>query len=286
MQRNNEQPPIGPEIIYSAHSPLQTPRRFLRDIRADGRIVYHVGWQLFIRQLTVQMRQNLLGYVWMLLPPVVTGLVWIYLGKSRIFEGVNSTIPYPVYVLSGLFFWQSFVEALSCPLQQLQQARPTIAKVRVPHEAFVVAGLGTVVFNTLIRLVLLGIVLAFFQIPLHPTLLLLPLGLGLLIVFGLGLGCLLAPAGLLYADIASALPVVLNLWFLITPVVYEPPASVAWLIVWNPVTPLLTTTRNWLLTGALAPAPGFTLVSAGACLLLLLSWLLYRLARPHLIVRL
>lgn len=274
------------DSTYSAHSPLLTPRRFLRDIRDDLRVVYHISWQLFVRNLNVQLRQNLLGYVWMLLPPLVTGLVWIYLGKARVINGLTSSVPYPVFVLTGLFFWQSFVEALTCPLQQLQLARPTIAKVRVPHEAFVVAGLGTVLFNTSIRLLILAVVLLTFQMPVYSTMLLVPLGLALLIVFGLGLGYLLAPAGLLYADIGSALPVVINLWFLITPVVYSPPASVAHIIAWNPVTPLLSTTRDWLLTGSVVPTPGFTLVAIGACLLLLISWLLYRLAKPHLIVRL
>ncbi|MCK8491283.1 ABC transporter permease [Spirosoma sp. RP8] len=274
------------ETIYSAHSPLLTPRRFLGEIKADMRIVYHVGWQLFVRNLKVQVRQNLLGYVWMVLPPLVTGLVWMYLGQAKVLKGLTSSVPYPVFVLTGLFLWQGFVEALNCPLQQLQQARSTISKVRVPHEAFIVAGLGAVLFNSTVRMLILLIVLIGFQMPWHATMLLAPLGLAVLVIFGLGLGYLLAPVGLLYADIANALPVVINLWFLITPIVYSPPASMASIIAWNPVTPLLTTTRDWLLMGAVQPSTGFTLVALGSCLLLLTSWLLYRLAKPHLIVRL
>lgn len=274
------------DIIYSSHSPLLTPRRFLSDIRDDLRVVYHISWQLFVRNLKVQVRQNLLGYVWILFPTLITGLVWIYLGKVRVINGLTSSISYPVFVLTGLFFWQSFVEALNCPLQQLQLARSTIAKVRVPHEAFVMAGLGMVLFNTLIRLLLLTVILLIFQMQVHLTVLLIPLGLGLIIVFGLGLGYLLAPIGLLYADVTSALPVVVNLWFLITPIVYNPPASIAHLIAWNPITPLLSTTRDWLLTGKAVPTSGFAIVALGSCLLLVGSWLLYRLARPHLIVRL
>ena len=141
-------------------------------------------------------------------------------------------------------------------------------------------------FNSLIRLLILSVVLVWFGVPWHATLLLVPLGLATLLGFGLALGCLVAPLGMLYGDIANALPVVLNLWFLITPVVYTPPASVAPIIRLNPVAPLLTTTRNWLLTGEWPPAPGFALVAVGAGGLLAASWLLYRLAKPHLIVRL
>lgn len=274
------------ETTYSAQSPLSTPRRFARDLRDDLRIVAHVGWRLFRRNLRVQVRQNLLGYVWMLLPALVSGLVWIYLGRVRILNWQESTLPYPVFVLTGLFLWQGFVEALNCPLQHLQSARSTLTKVRVPHEAFVLAGFGTVLLNMAIRLLILGGVMLWFGIPWHPTLLYVPIGLAMLLLFGLALGWLLAPVGLLYADIANALPVVLNLWFLLTPVVYTAPASVARFLTLNPITPLLTTTRNWLLTGQGAPAPHFGLIACAAVGLFVLSWLTYRLAQPHLIVRL
>jgi lipopolysaccharide transport system permease protein len=82
-----------------------------------------------------------------------------------------------------------------------------------------------VVFNSLLRLsVLLGLML-WFGVPLTGTLALVPLGLAALLTLGLALGWLLALLGLLYADVAQALPVALNLWFLLTPVVYSPPPA-------------------------------------------------------------
>jgi lipopolysaccharide transport system permease protein len=221
----------------------------------------------------------------MLLPPLVTGLVWIYLGNLKVLNLENLPVPYPVYVLTGLFFWQSFVEALNCPLQQLQGARGTLSKVRIPHEAFIIAGFASVILNLIIRLAILVIVLIFFKVPFHNTMLLVPFSLGALLLFGIAFGWLIAPLGMLYADVNNALQVLIGIWFLITPVVYTPPASVAGIIALNPVTPLLTTTRNWLLTGQLTPAPGFALVIVVTGSVLAGGWLIYRLARPHLVVR-
>lgn len=273
------------ETIYTSQSPLLTPRVFLRDVRADLGVVYRIGWQLFVRNLKVQVRQSLLGYAWLLLPSLVTGLVWIFLGRSRVLNVASGDVPYPAFVLAGVFLWQGFVEALNCPLQQLSNAKATLAKVRVPHEAFVAAGTAVVVFNSLLRLLVLLALMLWFGVPFTSSLALVPLGLGALLVLGLALGWLLALLGLLYADVAQALPVVLNLWFLITPVVYSPPASFAKLFNLNPVTPLLTTTRNWLLAGPAAPAPGFWLVAGLAGVALFASWLAYRFATPHLIAR-
>lgn len=274
------------ETIYSPHSPLHSPGIFMREVAHDLRLVLHIGWQLFRRNLRVQVRQNMLGYFWMLLPPILTGITWTYLGKNHIIRGYDATAaPYPAFVLTGLFIWQSFVEALNCPLQQLQGARSTIAKVNVPHEAFIVAGLGGVLFNQLIRMLILAAVLVWYHIPWHATLLV-PLGLGILLVFGLAIGWLLTPVSMLYADVSSALSMVLGFWFLITPIVYTPPSAASWVSALNPVTPLLSTIRNWVLTGEAAPVVGFGPVAVLAVVLLASSWLAYRLAKPHLVVRL
>ena len=274
------------ETIYTPQSPLHTPRLFAREVAHDMRLVHHIGWQLFRRNLKVQIRQNMLGYFWMLLPSILTGITWTYLGKNHIIQGYDATAaPYPAYVLTGLFIWQGFVDALNCPLQQLQGARGTIAKVKVPHEAFIVAGLGMVLFNQTIRMLILAIVLVWFHIPWHVSLLLVPVGLAILLVFGLALGWLLTPVSMLYADISNALSMVLGFWFLITPIVYTPPSSATWITALNPVTPLLTTIRNWVLTGEVAPVAGFGPVAVLAAILLVSSWVIYRLAKPHLVVR-
>lgn len=273
------------ETIYSSQPALHAPRAFLRQVRADARVVYHIGGQLFVRNLKVQVRQSLLGYAWMLLPPLVAALVWIFLGRARIVNVQTQGVPYPVFVLAGVFLWQGFVEALNCPLQQLTTAKATLAKVRVPHEAFVAAGMGVVAFNTALRLLVLLGAMLWFRVPLTATLALVPLGLAALLGLGLALGWLVALLGLLYTDVANALAVGLNLWFLITPVVYALPVGYARFLNINPVTPLLLTTRHWLLAGAVAPAPGFWLVSALTGLAFFTNWLAYRLAQPHLIAR-
>lgn len=275
------------ETIYTPHSPLQTPRHFLREVGQDLRLVHHIGWQLFRRNLRVQVRQNMLGYFWILLPAILTGITWTYLGKNHIIKGYDATtVPYPAYVLTGLFIWQGFVDALNCPLQQLQGARSTIAKVKVPHEAFIAAGLGMVLFNQTIRMLILAVVLVWFHIPWHASLLLVPGGLAILLMFGLALGWLLTPVSMLYADVSNALSMVLGFWFLITPIVYTPPSSATWITALNPITPLLTTIRNWVLTGEVAPVAGFGPVAVLAAILLASSWVIYRLAKPHLVVRL
>ena len=255
-------------------------------MRDDARVVYHIGLQLFIRNLKVQARQSALGYAWLLLPPLVAALVWTFLGRAQVLNAQTGPIPYPVFVMAGVFLWQGFVEALNCPLQQLVAAKATLAKVRVPHEAFVTAGMGVVIFTSGLRMLILLGAMLWFKVPLTATLALAPLGLAALLGLGLALGWLVALLGLLYADVTNALAVGMNLWFLITPVVYTLPAKYAAWLSFNPGTPLLLTTRNWLLAGGAVPVPGFWVVLGLTSIAFFGNWLAYRLAQPHHIARL
>jgi lipopolysaccharide transport system permease protein len=104
---------------------------------------------------------------------------------------------------------------------------------------------------------------------------------------GFAIGILLTPAGLLYSDIQQVIPIAATLFMFLTPVLYPPPrfGVAAVLARWNPLTPLITTTRDWLTLGSTNDLVGFMVVSISGVCLLFVSWLLYRLALPHIISR-
>jgi lipopolysaccharide transport system permease protein len=276
------------ETIYSSESRLRSPHRFLRDTIGDLHASREVAWHLFARTLRSQYRQSFLGYIWIALPPVATMLLWMYLNWSKTLAIGATAIPYPVYVLTGTMLWQVFVDALYCPLNQLGASRALITKVRLPHEAILLSGLGVLLFNFLVRFAILLVALLVFHCPLTWGLLLAPFGLVILVLLGLSIGLVLAPVGLLYQDISMGLTVIMGFAFFITPIVYPVPTKwpASLLATVNPVTPALETTRNWIALGPVAPAAGFYVVSAATLLLFVLAWLAYRLATPHLIARL
>lgn len=149
------------------------------------------------------------------------------------------------------------------------------------------AGIGEVLFNFAIRMLLLIAVFVWFGLPLPDTILLVPFGLFSLVCLGLMIGIILTPLGVLYADVGRAVMFATLLWFFLTPVVYPMPRQGigAFLATWNPVSPLLLTTREWMTTGMSSQLPGFIVVSLISFILLLFGWLLYRIAMPHIIAR-
>jgi ABC-type multidrug transport system fused ATPase/permease subunit len=164
----------------------------------------------------------------------------------------------------GTIIWQTFVDALNSPLRTVNAARSMLTRINFPREAILLSGLMQVGFTFLVRLVLLiAVFVAFALEPAATT----PLFfVGMLSVVGTGfmLGLILTPFGILYSDVSHSLPIASTFLLLVTPVLYPVPASGFGAIVsaLNPLTPLVTTTRDWLTTGTVAHLGGFIVVSA------------------------
>jgi len=274
-------------VRYSSASSLRSPRRFIAEAFSDLRNAWEPAKHLFLKNLRSQHRQSALGYAWLLLPPLVSALVWTALNYSGVISVGETKVPYPLYVLIGTMFWSVFVEALKCPLTDLKNARDILGKVRMPHEAVIIAGLGTVLFNFLIRALLVGAGFLFYGSGPGWTLILTPLALLSLVLLGLAVGLWLAPVGLLYDDVNRAVDLLLGFGFLVTPVVYPVPKvwPASLITDFNPLVPLLLTGRRWLQGFELPPAPGFVAVTLVSLAALIAGWIFYRVARPHIVSR-
>jgi lipopolysaccharide transport system permease protein len=243
---------------------------------------------MWSRGLQARHRQSLLGYAWLPAPALALALTWVYLDRAGLVRFGDTGIPYLAYVLTGVLLFQAFTEALQAPLRRLTEARHVLTKARLPHEAWLAAAALDVVFNLLVRLVVVAVVLAAAGTSLRAEILLAPLGMAALLALGFAIGLAIVPVGLLYEDIGQALTLVAGFWFFLTPVVYPWPTQLTGdtLVAVNPVTPVLVTTRAWLTGAAGAEPVQLAAVGAGAIALLVAAWIVYRLARPHLVARL
>jgi len=281
---------ILPEVIYTPEAELRRPGRLLGSMLSDLLASRELTGRLFVRNISAQYRQSFLGYLWAFLPPIATTLTFVFLNNQNIMElspNDNGGLPYAVYVLVGTLLWQTFVDALNSPLKALNQSRLMLAKINFPRETLIIAGMGEVLFNVIIRFVLVVVVYLWFGLTLPTTAWLAPLGILSLLGLGLVFGLLLAPIGVLYQDVQKTIALFISLWFFLTPVIYPPPTTWPASVVakLNPVSPLLVTTREMLTTGSLTQLPGFLIISVTSVMVLLFAWVLYRLAMPRLIER-
>lgn len=273
--------------VYTPESPLRHPMAMVRHMFADLRLSGDLAWRLAVRDISAQYRQTSLGLAWAFLSPVMSTIVWMFLNSTGVVAISTTDLPYPVYVFAGTMLWQVFGEALQMPNQQVNAAKPMLSKVNFPKEAIILSGVIQVLFNAIIRVVLLVIALLIYGIAPAWTLLLVPVGVLSLVLAGTAMGLLLAPVGALYQDVSRGMSVLVQFWMYVTPVVFPLPESgwTATLIRLNPLTPLIMTGRSWLAGIPSGLLPQFAWISGAMLAVLLLAWILYWVSMPILIER-
>lgn len=276
-----------PVTVYTPESALRHPGQMLRAMFRDLLASRELAWRLFVRDISAHYRQSMLGYMWAFLPPIVSTFTFVLLNQTGILKTGKMALPYPVYVMIGTLLWQVFADAVNSPIKTVTAAKTMLAKINFPREAILLSGILEVLFNFVIRLVLLIGVFVYFGISPPATAPLAIAGVFALLCLGFMIGILLTPFGMLYTDVGQALAMLLSFWMLITPVVYTPPTSgmLAWLTRLNPVSPLIVTTREWLAVGPASNLSSALCVFLANLVLLFAGWVLYRLAMPILVER-
>jgi lipopolysaccharide transport system permease protein len=276
-----------PRVVYTPDSLLRRPGQLFRQMWHDLLASRELAWRLMVRDISAQYRQSVLGLFWAFIPPIAMAVGFTLASESNILRPGITDIPYPAYVMFSTSLWQTFVEAINGPVQAVTVAKPMLARVNFPREAIVLAKLGEVCFNFGIKLFLIAALFLIYRISVNWTVILAPVALIHLIFLGTLIGTLLSPLAVLYQDVGKGLAMVTGFWLFLTPVVYPVPTQGTFgtLIGFNPVTPLLVTTRELATTGVLSQVTGFWIVSGITLVGLLLTWIVFRLSIPYVIER-
>lgn len=276
-----------PVVVYTPASSLQSPTRMAREMWRDLKASRQLAWRLMVRDISARYRGSLLGILWAFLPPVATALVFVVLNNWKVINIGTTDIPYPAFVMFGTILWGLFTASINAPLNAVSSSKSILARINFPREALILSGIGQILFDFCIKLLILAAVFVIFRAPLTWGVLLTPFAILMLILLGITLGLLLTPIGTLYADVSAALSTVTSLWFFITPVVYPLPQRwpFSLLSILNPVSPLLSGARDLATKGTLDNPILFLIVSVLTLVILIFAWILYRLSMPILIER-
>ncbi len=276
-----------PSIVYTPESQMRSPIKLVKAMWKDLSNSKELAWRLFMRDFSARYRQSFLGVFWTVLPALISGLVFIILQANNVVNFGNVDIPYPVFAIIGTTLWQIFSECINAPLKAVQSCKSMLTKINFPREALIVAALYEIVFSIGIKSVVVLAVMCFFNMHLGIGLLLSIPVLMALVLLGMGLGLFLTPIGMLYSDIGSALGVLIQFWFFVTPVVYPPPQSFPYSMIatLNPVSPLLTGARDLMTKGLIVDVTPFIIICCCSVIGFFVSWIIYRVAMPIIIER-
>ncbi len=228
----------------------------LKEIWVYRELLYFFSW----RDLKVRYKQTMIGALWAIIQPFVAMVIF-----SVFFGGLakipSDNVPYPIFVYTGLLFWQLFSDSLSEVSGALIANQAIITKVYFPRLIIPITTVITKFVDFSIASIILAGMMFYYHItPSWQSIIVIPILLIITAMCAEGLGLFLAAINVKYRDVRYILPYFIQLLIFITPVIY--PGSIAGhyskFLALNPMTGVVNNARavllgtaqvNWLQIG-------------------------------------
>lgn len=234
-------------------------------------------WALALRDVKVKYRQTLIGVAWALVQPLATALVFVLLFGLLGHVPTTGDLPYGLFVLPGVILWQLFAGVLAQATNSLVANQNLIAKVYFPRLLLPASAAVPALADFGVGLVVVGGVLAYFNIAPGWPVVFAPLFVLLGLVTALAAGVWTSALNAIYRDTGFVIPFVLQIGFFVSPVVYSTSVLIPerWrpLLALNPMTGVLEGFR-WSLFGGPVPV-GPVLIGTAMSAVILVSGLWY-----------
>lgn len=180
-------------------------------------------WNLAQRDLRSRYKKSLLGWLWSLLNPASTLIIYTVvfglLLKSNPPNAHNGKASFGLFLFAALVVWNFFNLVVTGSISALASSGQLLKKVYFPASAPAVANLLTSLSQVLIEMFILAVFMFWFG-NLSAFVLLFPLVVVLTGLFALGIGLWVSILNLFYRDVGYLVAIALNVWFYFTPIIY------------------------------------------------------------------
>lgn len=232
---------------------------------------------LAVKDFKVRYKSATLGFVWMLLNPVLQMIVLSVV--FSLYVKIQVDVPYPLFLLCGLLPWNFLSMSLSAGSHSLVQESNLVKKVYFPREIIPISIVSGHLINFLTALVLFLpfpiLILRNFSWPL----LLLPIPVVLLTLFVIGLTSIISNFDVFFRDTRYIAEAVTLVWFYATPIFYpvsKVPAGLQFAFKLNPMVGVVEMFRAILLYGRVPEWEYILYVTGAGVVLTILSLWLFR----------
>lgn len=194
-----------------------------------------------------------LGGLWMIINPLAQVAIYAVILSgilSAKLPGLDGQYAYAIYLIAGILAWSLFSEILSRCLMVFIDNGNLMKKMQFPRITLPVIAIGSSLLNYLLLLCAILFVYLLLRHPLSFALIwLLPVTL-ILIAFAVGIGLVLGVLNVFIRDVGQVVPILLQLGFWVTPIVYPLqiiPERLQAIIYYNPMYHLVTAYHQILL---------------------------------------
>jgi lipopolysaccharide transport system permease protein len=235
-------------------------------------------WTLTLREIRVRYTQAALGIAWAVLQPL--SLMVVFTVFFSFFLRIPSDgVPYPLFAYVALLPWSFFATALSSAIPSLTNNASLVTKVYFPREVLPLASILAATVDFAVAAVAFLGLLCYYRVGVTSNLLFVPAIFALQLTLTLGVALLFSALNVRYRDVRHALPLVIQIWMFVTPIIY--PVSVVperfrFLYLANPMAGIVDSYRKTVLHGV---PPDWSALGVGACVavfLVVFAWRYFR----------
>jgi ABC-2 type transport system permease protein len=216
----------------------------------DARRFWRLTWTLAVTNFKLRFYGSALGYLWQLMRPLLLfGVLYVVFTEFvRLGDDIEF---YPVVLLTGIVLFTFVSEATSTGVTSIVQSEALIRKVEFPRMAIPCSVVLTALFNLGLNFLAVIVFAVISGVDLHGSIIQLPVVVGALAAFVLGIVLVTSSMYVRYRDVQPIWDVVLQMLFYGTPVLYpieivqERSASAAeWLVTLNPFAAIVQQARH------------------------------------------
>jgi ABC-2 type transport system permease protein len=216
------------------------------------------------KEIKVKYKNSILGFLWSMLNPALTLVVYFLVFKVVLKNGVPS---FAIYLFSGLLVWNLFSSAVGGATSVVVNNGGIVKKVAFPREILAVSTVGSsAVFLFFQSTVMVLFLLVTWHAPAWGELWLLVPALAAVLMFSAALAVFLSAVNVYFRDTQHLVEVLLTVWFWAIPIVYTfhtvqrgiEKYHLAWLYLADPLVPVVLTFQRVLYNVSTYVPPGST----------------------------
>lgn len=290
-----------PLVVYDASGRDRISLSAWRHMISEFWAYRELTARLLTRNIAAQFRQSFLGYVWIVLPPVATTIVFALLRQAGIIEVPMrpGAMPYALFALLGTTIWSFFTQVTIMTTHSIASAGNLVSRIYFPREVLAVSSSLNAVLNLSIRCFVLLLMFALARYVPHWQAVFIPLLLVPLFALGLGLGLICAPINTMMHDMGRLLDFAFQFGLFLVPAVYPTPTlaevvaepslwktGLFWIHTLNPVSHFLYAMQSLIETGTCPLTAGLQVSVALSFLTLAVGWRFFHICEPLLAERL
>lgn len=228
-----------------------------------------------LRDVKKKYVQTYLGALWGVFQPLIALIVFTFF-FGLLLKVDTSPLPYPVFVFSGLIFWNNFSSIANNSGTALLESQEFINKFYFPKLVLLFSKVISAFIEFVMSFMLLLLLMVIFKTPLSIKIVFLPLFILYNAVIALSIGIWLSSLTIRFRDLFQVIPYLIGFGIFVTPVFFPStliPDNFHFLIYINPIAGVIEGAR-WAMWGGTLPSLNY-LWGLLPVFILLLGGLLY-----------